>query len=29
MDSGASFLLSKPFSPEDVQAALFPILGTG
>lgn len=29
MDSGATFLLSKPFSPEEVQAALFPILGTG
>jgi two-component system, chemotaxis family, chemotaxis protein CheY len=28
MDSGASFLLSKPFSPEDIHAALFPILGT-
>jgi two-component system chemotaxis response regulator CheY len=27
MDSGASFLISKPFSPEDVQKALFPILG--
>jgi two-component system chemotaxis response regulator CheY len=29
MNSGASFLLCKPFSPEDVQAALFPILGAG
>jgi two-component system chemotaxis response regulator CheY len=27
MDSGASFLITKPFSPEDVQAALSPILG--
>ena len=29
MDSGATFLLSKPFGPEEVQAALFPILGAG
>jgi two-component system chemotaxis response regulator CheY len=27
MDSGASFLITKPFSPEQVQAALSPILG--
>jgi two-component system chemotaxis response regulator CheY len=27
MDSGANFLITKPFSPEDVQAALSPILG--
>ncbi len=27
MDSGASFLLTKPFTPEDVQGALAPILG--
>jgi two-component system chemotaxis response regulator CheY len=27
MDSGASFLITKPFSPEDMQAALSPILG--
>jgi two-component system chemotaxis response regulator CheY len=27
MDSGASFLITKPFSPEDVQEALTPILG--
>jgi two-component system chemotaxis response regulator CheY len=27
MISGASFLISKPFTPEDVQEALFPILG--
>jgi two-component system chemotaxis response regulator CheY len=27
MKSGASFLITKPFSPEDVQAALSPILG--
>jgi two-component system chemotaxis response regulator CheY len=27
MDSGANFLISKPFSPEEVQAALSPILG--
>jgi two-component system, chemotaxis family, chemotaxis protein CheY len=27
MDSGATFLITKPFSPEDVQAALSPILG--
>jgi two-component system chemotaxis response regulator CheY len=27
MDSGATFLISKPFSPEDVQEALTPILG--
>jgi two-component system chemotaxis response regulator CheY len=27
MSSGATFLISKPFSPEDVQEALTPILG--
>jgi two-component system chemotaxis response regulator CheY len=27
MNSGASFLITKPFSPEDVQEALSPILG--
>jgi two-component system chemotaxis response regulator CheY len=27
MSSGASFLITKPFSPEDVQDALSPILG--
>ncbi len=27
MDSGANFLITKPFSPEDVQEALTPILG--
>jgi two-component system chemotaxis response regulator CheY len=27
ISSGASFLITKPFSPEDVQAALAPILG--
>jgi len=27
MNSGATFLISKPFSPEDVQEALTPILG--
>ncbi|RRA48138.1 response regulator [Acidipila sp. EB88] len=27
MDNGASFLINKPFTPEDVQAALNPILG--
>ena len=27
MSSGASFLITKPFSPEDVQGALGPILG--
>jgi two-component system chemotaxis response regulator CheY len=27
MESGANFLISKPFSPEDVQEALAPILG--
>jgi len=27
MDSGASFVISKPFTPEDVQKALSPILG--
>ncbi len=27
MDSGANFLITKPFTPEDVQAALSPILG--
>jgi len=26
-NSGATFLISKPFSPEDVQRALTPILG--
>jgi two-component system chemotaxis response regulator CheY len=27
MKSGATFLISKPFTPEDVQKALSPILG--
>jgi len=27
MSSGATFLISKPFTPEDVQEALYPILG--
>jgi two-component system, chemotaxis family, chemotaxis protein CheY len=27
MKNGASFLITKPFSPDDVQAALSPILG--
>jgi two-component system chemotaxis response regulator CheY len=27
MSSGANFLLTKPFSPEDVQSALDPVLG--
>jgi two-component system chemotaxis response regulator CheY len=27
MSSGATFLISKPFTPEDVQRALTPILG--
>jgi two-component system chemotaxis response regulator CheY len=27
MNSGASFLISKPFTPEDVQKALTPIMG--
>ena len=27
MSSGATFLVSKPFTPEDVQEALYPILG--
>lgn len=27
MSSGATFLISKPFTPEDVQKALAPILG--
>jgi two-component system chemotaxis response regulator CheY len=27
LDSGASFLITKPFTPEDVQSALTPILG--
>ena len=27
MSSGATFLITKPFSPEDVQEALSPILG--
>jgi two-component system chemotaxis response regulator CheY len=27
MNSGATFLISKPFSPEDIQEALTPILG--
>jgi two-component system chemotaxis response regulator CheY len=26
LDSGANFLLTKPFTPEDVQAALSPVL---
>jgi two-component system chemotaxis response regulator CheY len=29
MNSGASFLITKPFTPEDVQSALEPILGGG
>jgi two-component system chemotaxis response regulator CheY len=28
MSSGATFLISKPFTPEDVQNALSPILGS-
>lgn len=28
MGSGANFLLTKPFTPEDVQAVLSPILGS-
>ena len=27
INSGATFLISKPFTPEDVQDALYPILG--
>jgi len=27
MQSGANFLITKPFTPEDVQEALYPILG--
>jgi len=27
MDSGATFVISKPFTPEDVQRELTPILG--
>ena len=27
MSSGATFLISKPFTPEDVQNALIPVLG--
>jgi two-component system chemotaxis response regulator CheY len=27
LSSGATFLISKPFTPEDVQEALYPILG--
>jgi two-component system chemotaxis response regulator CheY len=27
MSTGATFLISKPFTPEDVQKALSPILG--
>jgi two-component system chemotaxis response regulator CheY len=27
MSSGATFLISKPFTPEDIQKALSPILG--
>jgi two-component system chemotaxis response regulator CheY len=27
MSSGATFLICKPFTPEDIQDALFPILG--
>jgi two-component system chemotaxis response regulator CheY len=27
MNSGANFLISKPFTPEDVEKALSPILG--
>ena len=29
LGAGASFLLTKPFSPDDVQSALEPILGEG
>ena len=29
MSSGASFLITKPFSPEDIQDALSPIFGNG
>ena len=28
MNTGATFLISKPFTPEDVQEALIPILGS-
>ena len=27
MTEGATFLISKPFTPEDIEAALYPILG--
>jgi two-component system chemotaxis response regulator CheY len=27
LNSGATFVISKPFAPEDVQEALYPILG--
>jgi two-component system chemotaxis response regulator CheY len=27
MSSGATFMLSKPFTPDDIQEALSPILG--
>jgi len=27
MEAGATFIISKPFSPEDVAKALSPILG--
>jgi two-component system chemotaxis response regulator CheY len=27
MSAGATFLISKPFTPEDIQAALIPVLG--
>jgi two-component system, chemotaxis family, chemotaxis protein CheY len=29
INSGATFLISKPFTPEDVELALAPILGEG
>jgi CheY-like chemotaxis protein len=29
MNSGANFLITKPFSPETMQEALSPILGKG
>jgi two-component system chemotaxis response regulator CheY len=27
LNSGATFLISKPFTPEDIQEALLPIMG--